>query len=78
MPDTYSQRAGGDDDVKRLKAEMAAAHPDRGGTNETFAVARRRYVEARGGKQIRERAGGFKAAKDLPSRTSMVFMQPRQ
>src|SRR4029079_9596629 len=63
MADTHA--AGSEDEVKRLRAEMAAAHPDRGGTTEAFAVARTRYVEARGGKQLRERAGGFKVAKDL-------------
>ncbi|MFJ5155755.1 hypothetical protein ACIQCF_30125 [Streptomyces sp. NPDC088353] len=35
------------DEVKRLKAEMAAAHPDRGGTSEAFITARQRYMEAR-------------------------------
>jgi len=35
------------DELKRLKAEMAAAHPDKGGTNERFIAARERYVEAR-------------------------------
>src|SRR5262245_4638369 len=55
----------GEDKVRRLKAEMADAHPDRGGTSEAFALARTRYVEARGGKQLRERAGGFKVSKDL-------------
>jgi len=63
MADTHAP--GGEDKVRRLKAEMAAAHPDRGGSSEAFQVARTRYVEARGGKQIRERAGGFKGAKDL-------------
>ena len=63
MADTHA--AGSEDEVKRLRAEIAAAHPDRGGTTEAFAVARTRYVEARGGKQLRERAGGFKVAKDL-------------
>jgi len=65
MPDTYTQRGGGDDDVKRLKAEMAAAHPDRGGTSEGFAVARQRYLDARGNGRVRQRAGGFKNVKDL-------------
>ena len=30
-----------------LKAEMAAAHPDRGGSNQAFIAARARYVAAR-------------------------------
>jgi hypothetical protein len=30
-----------------LKAEMVAAHPDRGGTSAAFIEARRRYIEAR-------------------------------
>lgn len=34
-------------DVKRLKAEMAAAHPDRGGTDEAFIAARQRYLDAK-------------------------------
>jgi hypothetical protein len=34
-------------DVARLKAEMVAAHPDRGGTSAAFIEARRRYVDAR-------------------------------
>jgi hypothetical protein len=33
--------------LAQLKAEMAAAHPDRGGSSEAFIEARRRYVEAR-------------------------------
>jgi integrase len=67
MPDTYTQRAGGDDDLKRLKAEMAAAHPDHGGTSEGFAIARQRYLDARGSGRVRQRAGGagFRNAKDL-------------
>lgn len=35
-------------DLKALKAEMAAAHPDVGGDAETFRKARERYVSARG------------------------------
>jgi hypothetical protein len=34
-------------DLAELKAAMAAAHPDRGGTSEAFIAARRRYVAAR-------------------------------
>jgi hypothetical protein len=34
-------------DLKTLKAEMAAAHPDRGGTGPAFIAARKAYVEAR-------------------------------
>jgi hypothetical protein len=34
-------------DLKQLKAAMAAAHPDRGGTSEAFIAARDRYVRAR-------------------------------
>lgn len=41
-------------DLSRLKAEMADAHPDRGGTNEAFIVARRCYEQA----VRRVRAGG--------------------
>lgn len=35
------------EDISALKAAMAAAHPDRGGSNEAFIEARRRYVDAR-------------------------------
>lgn len=35
------------DELKRLKAAMAAAHPDKGGTSEEFIAARERYVQAR-------------------------------
>lgn len=35
------------DEVKRLKAEMRAAHPDVGGTDEAFIAAREKYVKAR-------------------------------
>jgi hypothetical protein len=34
-------------DLRQLKAEMAAAHPDRGGSNLAFIEARKRYIEAR-------------------------------
>jgi hypothetical protein len=34
-------------DLRELKAAMAAAHPDRGGSHEAFIAARRAYVEAR-------------------------------
>jgi len=33
-------------DLKRLKREMADAHPDRGGTDEQFVAARQRYKQA--------------------------------
>lgn len=33
--------------VAELKAAMAAAHPDRGGTDEAFIAARHRYEKAR-------------------------------
>lgn len=33
--------------LDELKAAMAAAHPDRGGSHEGFIAARRRYEEAR-------------------------------
>jgi hypothetical protein len=33
-------------DVSRLRAEMANAHPDRGGTDAEFIAARQRYVRA--------------------------------
>ena len=34
-------------DIAKLKAAMAAAHPDRGGSEAAFIKARNRYVEAR-------------------------------
>jgi hypothetical protein len=34
-------------DLTKLKAEMAAAHPDKGGSNAAFIEARARYVAAR-------------------------------
>jgi len=34
-------------DMAQLKADMAAAHPDRGGTDREFIAARRRYERAR-------------------------------
>ena len=34
-------------DLAELKAAMAAAHPDHGGTDEAFIAARRRYETAR-------------------------------
>jgi hypothetical protein len=33
--------------LRQLKAEMASAHPDRGGSNEAFIEARHRYLEAK-------------------------------
>ena len=33
--------------LQQLKAEMAAAHPDHGGSEEAFIAARKRYVQAR-------------------------------
>jgi hypothetical protein len=33
--------------LRRLKAEMASAHPDRGGTSEAFIEARQRYLGAK-------------------------------
>lgn len=33
-------------DLKRLRQEMAGAHPDRGGTDEQFMAARERYKQA--------------------------------
>jgi hypothetical protein len=35
------------EDISRLRAEMADAHPDRGGTAEDFMAARQRYLTAR-------------------------------
>jgi hypothetical protein len=46
--DRESQRKRQEDEpeLKRLRMEMANAHPDRGGTNEGFIAARKRYKEA--------------------------------
>lgn len=35
-------------DLRQLRLDMAAAHPDRGGTAEAFLAARKRYERARG------------------------------
>ncbi|MFI6123242.1 hypothetical protein ACIBCU_26275 [Streptomyces sp. NPDC051064] len=43
----WYQPASSQPDLKALKAAMAAAHPDRGGSNEAFIAARQRYVHAR-------------------------------
>jgi hypothetical protein len=40
------KRAEAEPELKRLRMEMADAHPDRGGTNEGFMAARQRYKEA--------------------------------
>ncbi|MDX3232926.1 hypothetical protein [Streptomyces sp. ME19-01-6] len=42
LPD-YDQKPN----LAELKAAMATAHPDRGGSNEAFIVARERYEKAR-------------------------------
>lgn len=39
-------------DLSSLKTAMAAAHPDRGGTDAEFIEARRRYEEAKGGGHV--------------------------
>jgi hypothetical protein len=43
----YNEDRQAKPDLAVLKAEMAAAHPDRSGSNEAFIAARSRYVEAR-------------------------------
>lgn len=43
----YQRPASHVPDLKQLKAEMAAAHPDRGGSHEGFIAARKRYVTAK-------------------------------
>lgn len=40
------KRQEAEPDLRRLRMEMADAHPDRGGTNEGFIAARKRYKEA--------------------------------
>ena len=42
-------------DLHRLKAQMAAAHPDRGGSNAAFIAARARYVAARRQSRVQPR-----------------------
>jgi hypothetical protein len=39
-------------DLRTLKAEMAAAHPDRGGSSDAFIEARRRYEEAKSRREV--------------------------
>jgi hypothetical protein len=46
-PPEVGSRLGAGPDLAELKAVMAAAHPDRGGTSEAFIAARRRFVAAR-------------------------------
>src|SRR5215475_561455 len=64
MREIHAERAI--DDLKRLKAEMADAHPDRGGTSEGFAIARQGYLDTRGSGRVQQRGGGFRNTKDLP------------
>jgi hypothetical protein len=40
------QRQEAEPEIRRLRREMAAVHPDRGGTDEEFIAARKRYEEA--------------------------------
>jgi hypothetical protein len=50
LDDMLARHRGPDDnppDLAALKEAMAAAHPDRGGSNEAFIKARRIYVDAR-------------------------------
>jgi hypothetical protein len=46
LGDRYQHR-NDQPDIHQLKAEMAAAHPDRGGTSAAFIEARARYIAAR-------------------------------
>ena len=64
MREIHAERAI--DDLKRLKAEMADRHPDRGGTSEGFAIARQGYLDTRGSGRVQQRGGGFRNTKDLP------------
>ena len=43
----YNEADSDEPNLRQLKTEMAAAHPDRGGSNTAFIEARKRYVEAR-------------------------------
>jgi hypothetical protein len=43
----YNQPDDDEPSLQQLKAEMAAAHPDKGGTSAAFIEARQRYVAAR-------------------------------
>jgi hypothetical protein len=47
LPPGFHDRDEPPIDLARLKAEMAAAHPDKGGSSAAFIEARQRYVEAR-------------------------------
>ena len=40
------KRKAAEPELKQLRREMADAHPDRGGTNEQFMAARKRYERA--------------------------------
>jgi hypothetical protein len=46
------QRQEAGPELRRLRMEMANAHPDRGGTNEGFMAARKRYEEALQGSRV--------------------------
>ena len=46
-------------DLARLKAEMAAAHPDKGGSSAAFIEVRQRYVEAK--RHMRSQAASSEA-----------------
>jgi hypothetical protein len=46
------KRATDDVRLRRLKLEMANAHPDRGGTSEAFIAAHKRYLRAKAAREI--------------------------
>jgi hypothetical protein len=47
LGDRYREEKLKPEDIRHLKAAMAAAHPDRGGSSAAFIEARSRYVAAR-------------------------------
>jgi hypothetical protein len=47
LPDWRREGKSEPVDLRKLKAEMTAAHPDKGGSNAAFIAARKRYEEAR-------------------------------
>ncbi len=58
-------------EVKRLRAVMLAAHPDKGGTAEAFSKARKQYEKA-SGSYSRAKARADKTAKDEDKNTAAL------
>jgi hypothetical protein len=57
LSNRYSHCDEDQPDLRQLKAEMAAAHPDRGGSSAAFIAARQRYLAARRKLELTQRTG---------------------